>query len=166
MRNLSRMIVLVLIAGIIFGISNPFNAYGCETPGGNAWDIVLDPGPFPGISLTGPLSIYYDVLFNKDGSPKSCMADTSFLTNMYYTLRITKNRTTNTFQGKAKKVCLADLATQATIIRSFLETSVIPDFFLNDYKSWKFKSVENAYYHFQDDSVAFVADIEIVVKKK
>ena len=85
---------------------------------------------------------------------------------MYYTVRLTKNRQIYAFQGTANNICLADIATQGILIRTFLESFVIPGIFQNGFKSWKFKSIENAIYHFQDDSVAFVADIEVVVKKK
>ena len=112
------------------------------------------------------MSIYYDIRFNKDGSPKLCMDETSFLTNMYYTVRLSKKRSSSTFQGKATKICLADLATQAAIIRIFLESLAIPYFFENGFKSWKFKSIDDAFFNTsQSDSFGFVADIEVVVKK-
>jgi len=160
MKKSMGMLICVLLTGMILWAAEPGLLYGAETPEGDVWDQFVDPGPYPKIILAGPLSIYYDIQLDQ-----YCMGGSSYTTTMYYTVRLTKNGELDTFQGKAQGVCLADFETQGTVIKdNFLGGVVVPGIFPK-FKSWKLKSIANAQFHDDDVSRAFVADIEIAVKK-
>jgi hypothetical protein len=164
MRKRTGGLVLVFLAGMVFWAFTPALIHGAETPGGDVWDQFLDTRPFPGVALTGPLSIYYSIT--------GPCGDSDYTATMYYIVKLNKNKDKGknvefyTFQGSKDGVCMnTDIATQGNEIRSFMENVVVPGIF-ERYKSWKFKSIDNAQYHDDDVSRAFVADIEIVVDKK
>lgn len=165
MNKTIKAIIFFHLVGMLWGATIPGLLHGAETPGGNVWDQFVDKPPFPGITFVGPLSIYYEKL---DVEPCS---DGQPVANMYYTVRLSKDTERErhlqlyTFQG-TNATCLGDVTMQGTEIRYFLETVVIPGIFgPKPIKSWKFKSIQKAQYNDDDFSRAFVADIEISVKR-
>lgn len=163
-------LICLLVTGLILGAMPPATVFAGETGGGNIWDSFVDPKPYPGIWFEGPLSIYYEYVYDLEGNPLSCDTGDAVV-NMFYTVRL--NRVTwfkhrdvqlYTFQG-TNGTCLNDWAWQGNVIREFLGTVVVPGMFPNGFRSWKLKSITKAQYHDDDFSRAFVADIEIAVKK-
>jgi hypothetical protein len=153
------MIIFVFLVGMVFGMAQPTFLYaGAEAE--DLWEQFVDPKPYPGKSLTGPLSIYYDI-----DTGSMCMDGSSYTATMYYTVRLSMKKELYTFQGSKEEICLADIAAQGNEIKSFLGNVVVQGIFPS-YKSWKLKSINNGTYHYDDVSMAFVADIEIVVDKK
>ena len=159
MKTRLGVIIFVFLIGMILWAAQPALLYGAETPEGNVWDPFIDPKPYKGETLSGPLSIYLDITGPCGGS--------DYTATMYYTVRLSKKKDLYTFQGKTADVCLADIETQGNIIKyNFLQGVVVPGIFPDGFNSWKFKSIGKA--QFNDDNVsrAFVADIEIVVDNK
>ena len=164
MKTRMGMIIFVFLVGMVFGMAQPTFLYaGAEAE--DLWEQFVDPKPYPGKSLTGPLSIYYDITgFEENCGGISGNAD--YLVTMYYTVRLSMKKELYTFQGSKERICLANIAAQGDEIKNnFLGTVVVPGIFPG-YKSWKLKSINNGTYHYDDVSMAFVADIEIVVDKK
>jgi hypothetical protein len=169
MKRRMGVLIFVFLTGMILGTMQPATLFAGETPGGNIWDQFVDPKPYPGIMLEGPLSIYYEYLFDETGNPLLC-EDQQPVANMYYTVRLSKDSdewrrkqpALYTFQGTTG-ICLGDMLGQGNVIKEFLGTVVRAIF--PKAKSWKLKSINNAQYHDDDFSRAFVADIEIAVKK-
>jgi hypothetical protein len=166
MKKRMGVLIFVFLTGMILGTMQPAMLYGAEAPS-DVWDLyLLDPKPYPGITLEGPLSIYYEYVYDEYGNQIDCGEGLGLAANMYYTVRLNKEfqwrPTLYTFQG-TNGTCLNDWSEQATIIREFLGTAV-QGLFPNP-KSWKVKSINKAQYHDDDFSRAFVADIEIAVKK-
>jgi hypothetical protein len=157
----------LFIIGMVLGTMQPAMLYGGETPSGNIWDQFVDSKPYPGIWLKGPLSIYYDYIYDEYGNKLLC-DDGQAVANMYYTVRLNQEFHLKpplyTFQGTTG-ICLGDFFEQGNVIRDFLGTLVLPGIFPNGFKSWKFKSINKAQYHDNDFSRAFVATIEISVQK-
>jgi hypothetical protein len=162
MKTLKGVLIFIFLTGMILGVGQPAMLFAGETPSGNIWDQFVDPKPYPGIILEGPLSVYYEYLLDvdpcEDGQP---------VANMYYTVRLNKEFARGepplyTFQGTTG-ICLGDMLGQGTVIKEFLGTAVNTIF--PKAKSWKLKSINKAQYHDDDFSRAFVADIEIAVKK-
>jgi hypothetical protein len=169
MKTRLGVIIFVFLTGMILWGAEPALLYGCETPEGNVWDQFIDPKPYPGVHLEGPLSIYYDLSYNPDGP----CGESDYEATMYYTVRLNKVKAADkknvqfyTFQGKTEGLCLLnDTDMQGAAVKDFLGTVVVPGIF-ETYKSWKLKSIDNVGYNQDDVSSAFVADIEIVVDKK
>jgi hypothetical protein len=165
MKKRMGVVIFVFLTGMVLGTMQPAMLFAGETGGGNIWDSFVDPKPYPGIWLEGPLSIYYEYVEDDPGNP-SCPGDR--LTYMYYTVRLNKEVAKGqpplyTFQGTTG-ICLGDFAGQGTVIKDFLGTVVVPGIFPNAH-SWKLKSIDKAQYHDDDFSRAFVADIVIAVRK-
>jgi len=165
MKKSMGVLIFLFLTGMILGTMQPAMLYAGEAAH-NPWDPFVDPKPYPGIWLEGPLSIYYEYLYDDGGSPLIC-DDPSLgvVAMMYYTVRLNKEfqwkPTLYTFQGTTG-TCLYDWSSQGDAIREFLGTVVVPGIFPN-FKSWKLKSINKAQYHDDDFSRAFVADIEIAV---
>ncbi len=157
--------IFLFLTGMILGTMQPAMLYGAEA-GGNPWDQLVDPRPYPGIWLKGPLSIYYEYAYDEGGNQIYCDTGDAFA-YMYYTVRLNKefdirpNPDLYPFQG-TNGFCLNDWTPQADEIRNFLGTVVVPGIFPNA-RSWKVKSIKKAQYNDDVVSRAFVADIEIAV---
>lgn len=170
MKKRMGVLIFVFLTGMILGTMQPTMLYGAETPGGNVWDQFVDPKPFPGIWLYGPLSIYYDYVYDDSGNVIPCSETGGVAANMFITVRLNKvfdilrpNPTLYTYQY-TNGTCTDDWISQGNEVRNFLETVVVPGIFPN-FKSWKLMSITKAQYHDDDFSRAFVADIAIAVKK-
>ena len=167
MKTRAGMIMLVFLTGMILGAAEPALLYGAESGGGNVWDKFVDPKPYPGVQLEGPLSIYYDIT-GEDPNCGGIEGNYDIVATMYYTVRLNKDKAAYkknvqfyTFHGKYEGVCLlTGTDTQGGAIKDFLGNVVIPGIFL-DFKSWKLKSIDNVGF----DEQSFVADIEIAVKE-
>jgi hypothetical protein len=165
MKRMIGVLSLVFLTGMIVLPGTSALLYGAETGGGNVWDQFLDPKPYSGISLVGPLSIYYEYIEDLDNS---CPDDV--LTYMFYTVRLNKDDNKKkmqlyTFQGTTA-TCLKDFFSQGIAIRNFFETVVIPGIFAEGFTSWKWKSIDKAQYNYDLLNTGFVADIELFVKRK
>lgn len=173
MKKRMGVLILVFLTGLILGTMQPATVFAGETGGGNIWDQFVDPKPYPGIWLAGPLSIYYEYVYDDEGNLLTCETGDA-VANMFYTVRLNKvldmlrpNPTLYTFQGTTG-TCLNDWAFQGAAIKEFLGTIVVPGIFLNYNpvkSSWKLMAVTKAQYHDDDFSRAFVSDIAIAVKK-
>jgi hypothetical protein len=161
MKTRMFLLSLVSFSMIVFGAALPTLLHaGAETGGGTLWDPFVGSPPFGGTKVTGPLSISYDPV---DAPP--CGNDLP-QANMFYTLRLIKGSEIYTFDGYTAGICLGDVGTpgsggQGDVLMSFLDTAVKTVF--PRAKSWKLKSVDDA--GIARDSLAFVADVVIVVKK-
>ncbi len=169
MRKRMGAIVFLLFTGLILGTTQPVMVSAGETGGGNIWDPFIDPRPYPGIWLAGPLSIYYEYVYDEGGNVIPCSDTGGVAANMFVTVRLNKvldmfrlNPTLYTFQY-TNGTCTDDWITQGTEIKNFLGTVVVPGIY-PDFKSWKLMSVTKAQYHDDDFSRAFVSDIAIAVK--
>ena len=173
MRKRMGLLILMFLAGMILGTMQPATLFAGEA-GGNIWDQFVDPRPYPGIWFEGPLSIYYEFLYDEYGNPVICEGTEDPLTNMFYTVRLNRVTWFNwrddvklyTFQG-FNNTCLNDWLFQGNEIRNFLEFVVIPGIFPEGFQSWKLKSFKKAQFHDDEFGIsrAFVADIEIAVRK-
>jgi len=170
MKKRMGVLIFLFLTGMILGTMQPAMLYAGEVLG-NPWDQLLDTGPYLGIWLKGPLSIYYEFAYDETGEPIICSGTGDVFAYMYYTVRLNKeldirpNPDLYTFQG-TNGSCLNNWEEQATIIREFLGTVVVPGIFPNAQSwKWKVKSIKKAQYHDDADSNsrAFVADIEIAV---
>ena len=137
MKTRAGMIMLVFLTGMILGAAEPALLYGAESGGGNVWDQFVDPKPYPGIILEGPLSIYFDITdFQENCGGVQGNAD--YVATMYYTVRLNKvkaaykkNVQFYTFHGKYEGVCLlTGTDTQGGAIKDFLGNVVIPGIFI------------------------------------
>jgi hypothetical protein len=172
MKKGRGVLIIVFLTGMILGTMQPAMLFAGETGGGDIWDQFVDPKPYPGIWLQGPLSIYYEYLYDDEGNQLICDLETGDpAANMFYTVRLNKvvwfdfkSVQTYTFQG-TMGTCLNDWEFQGNVIKEFLGTVVVPGIFPGGFSSWKVKSIEKAQYHDDDFSRAFVADIVIAVKR-
>jgi len=174
MKTRVGVMILAVLIGLILGAMQPAMLFAGETPGGDIWDPLIDPKPYPGIWLVGPLSIYYEYpLYDEGGNQYTC--DTGDpVAMMFVTVRLNKvldifrpNPKLWTFQY-TNGVCLNDWDGQGTEIKNFLGTVVVPGIFLDfnpPKSSWKLMGISKAQYHDDDFSRAFVSDIAIAVKK-
>jgi hypothetical protein len=160
MKRRQKLILSVLLFGLALGAFNPLLIWGASEPGAiNPWDFAIDPPPYWwGFPLTGPFSIYYLVDY-----ASSCGDGSSYLTTMFYSVGFTFKNKDNVFTGSSDAVCLADLVTQAGIIKNFLGTSLQSLFPKYKIKNWKLKAINNGFYNFPNDGY-FVADVEVVVR--
>jgi len=168
MKTRLGLLICVFFVGIVLGASQPTLLYaGSETGGGTVWDQFVDPKPYPGIWLRGPLSIYYEYVYDEFGNQQYCDTGDA-VANMFYIVRLNKEfvvqPTLYTFQGTTG-TCLNDWLFQGSVIKDFLGTVVLPAIFPNGFQSWKLKSINKAQFHDDDFSRAFVATIELAVKK-
>jgi hypothetical protein len=157
MKTRLGVLILVFLTGMILGATQPTLLYaGAEVGEINPWDKFVYAKPFPGTRLAGPLSIYYEILEGEcDGQP---------LTNMYYTVRLSKHKDLYTFQGFRGEICLADIDAQGEEIMNFLDTVVVPTIFPDGIQAWKLIDVDNP--GIGINGPAFVTDITITVKEK
>jgi hypothetical protein len=170
MKKRMGVLIFVFFTGMILGAMQPAMLFAAETGGGNVWDQFIDPKPYLGIWFEGPLSIYYEYLYDDEGNLLTCETGDA-VSNMFYTVRLNKvvwfnfmNVQLYTFQGTTG-TCLNDWVFQGNAIKEFLGTVVVPGIFPDGFRSWKLKSVNKAQFHDDDFSRAFVADIEIAVRK-
>ena len=172
MKTRVGVMILAVLIGLILGAMHPVMLFAGETGGGNIWDQFVDPKPYPGIWLYGPLSIYYEYVYD-DGNVIPC-GEAGVAANMFITVRLNKvldmlrpNPTLYTFQY-TNGTCTDDWISQGTDIKNFLGTVVVPGIFLDfnpPKSSWKLMGISKAQYHDDDFSRAFVSDIAIAVKK-
>jgi hypothetical protein len=154
MKKRMGVLIFVFLLGMILGTMQPAMLFAAEYPG-NPWDIFVYPSHYSGTKLSGPLSVYYFPL----GS--SCY-------NMYYTVRLSKGHNLYLFSGSAESFCVSkDLIQESgDIIMIFLD-SAVRGIFTNP-RGWQLTSIDNGIYNDEQGypySRAFVADIEITVKK-
>jgi len=170
MKKKMGVLIFVFLTGMVLGTILPAIVLAGETGGGNIWDAFIDSKPYPGIWFEGPLSIYYEYVYDEYGNLLTCEAGDA-VANMFYTVRLNKlvwfnypNVKLYTFQGTTG-TCLNDWFSQGNAIREFLGGVVVPGIFPNGFQSWKLKSIRKAKYNDDDFSRAFVADIEISIRK-
>lgn len=164
MKTAMRVFIFAFMAGMILGATEPALLYGGEGQG-NPWDGFLDPKPYPGTKLEGPLSIYYAITgFSENCGGIEGAAD--HIATMYYTVRF-KYRELYTFQGSQEGICLqTGIPAQVQTIKDFVGAVVVLGIFGDAFESWKWKSIDEGQYNFDGTSMAFVAYIEIAVKEK
>jgi len=159
MKILKRVLIFVFLTGMILGVGQPALLHGGEHVG-NIWDQWVDTSPFTGTKLAGTLSIYYDYL------PAQYCSDLSQVANMYVTVRLGKGFDLYTFQDM-QPICIGDITGQGNwIVNTFLNGAVQSIYHTATRESWRLKSIDNAQFHDQPDSRAFVADIQIAVAVK
>jgi hypothetical protein len=168
MKKRTGVLIFVFLTGMVLA-TMPAMLFAGETGGGNIWDQFVDTKPYPGIWLHGPLSIYYEYVYDDSGNVIPC-SEAGVAANMFVTVRLEKvldilrpNPTLYTFQY-TNGTCTDDWISQGIDIKYFLGTVVVPGIF-PDFKSWKMMFITKAQYHDDDISRAFVADIGIAVKK-
>jgi hypothetical protein len=167
MKTKSGVLFIVLLTSIILGAAQPARLYAGETPSGNLWDPFVNINPFRGgTSIPGTLTIIYNPLSLFNFFPTACSNGQA---TMFYSLRLTYNKTPYTYQG-ATQVCLGDIGTPGTggqgdVILSFLNYVMLgyfPSQVNLPITRWNLKSVNNP--GISTDSLSFVADIVVAVK--
>ncbi len=167
MKTLKGVLIFVFLTGMLLGLGQPALLHGSETGGGNVWDQWVDTSPFTGIKLAGTLSIYYEVIGVCCPPPSCSPIDLSPLANMYVTVRLTKGFELYTFQGVKENICYSAKTAQGDwIVDTFLNNAVQSIYPTATRETWRLKSIDNAQFHDQADSRAFVADIQIAVTIK
>ncbi len=169
MKERTGIFIFLFLMAMILGTTQPAVLFGGEAPT-NVWELIVDPPPYQPNLWAGPLSIYYDYVYDENGLPIDCGGGLGYAANMYYIVRLNNesdtgpNPTLYTFQG-ANGTCLNDWTGQANEIRNFLGTVVVPWISPKTGKFWKVKSVTKGQYNDNPASRGFVGDIEIAVKK-
>ncbi len=175
MKKKEGVFIIVFLAVMVMGAIQPALLYSGETPQGNPWDFLIDPGSSTGTKWSGSLSIYYEFPNNIVCAP-AC-SNSVPCANMYATVRLSKGGVPYAYYGKSSApVCRDDTATQGEELRLFLNDALFdiygtPKIWSNG--DWKFKSIQNAVLMF-DESLpgepivpggTFVADIQIAVNE-
>jgi hypothetical protein len=173
MKTKLGVLIFVFVTAMILGTGLPALLYaGAETGGGTVWDPFVDTSSFTGTKLFGPLSVYLDVTCvphptkAKDPACYPCCPCDLGAATMFYTVRLTKGSgILYTLEGSTDGVCIGNIGTpgsggQGDVIMNFLNTAVTNIF--GPGHQWKLKSVN--YPGASQDSLAFVADIELAVQ--
>jgi hypothetical protein len=92
-----------------------------------------------GVWVHGPLSIYWDVLFDDPNDPGCGIA----FTNMFFVLRLRKGVGEPAgFAGELRGICYEEAEAAIAGVQSFITTNVIPWFFPNNPDAqWALKAV-------------------------
>jgi hypothetical protein len=166
MKTKSGVIIIMLLIGLIIGASLPDRLYaGGGTSEGFLWDPFINQTPLSGIvyMMNGTLSISYDV------GQASASCGGQYVANMFYTVRLSKDSKTYTFNGSTDGVCTGDIGVpgsggQGDAIMNFLGTAVRAIFPNAKNPKWNLVSVSTPWISPVSD--AFVADIFIEALKK
>jgi hypothetical protein len=172
MKTKLGALMILLLAGIILGVTQPALLYAGETGGGNLWDAFLTPD-FAGTPVNGTLSIYYTVTCIPQPRPHPkkysapcypcCPCDLGTVT-MSYIVRFAYN-TLYTYEGSTNGKCIGDIGIpgsggQGDVIMNFLDSAVTNMF--GGTHAWALTAVNNP--GISQDSLAFMADITIAVQ--